>query len=517
MQKIETRKFKYQGKSYEMLVPVFVLWAIAVIGGGFFFSLDGDLSKIFSRYYLVPWVLLVAITIAIPNLYLISKKQFNLFHPLTFAAWSYFIPMFVVGGLILASGISEPFFMSLISDAHYNLPLTMVYVSLSYLGLSVGFFFPFSDKIGIKVGELLPTWEWQTNQIALPAFGLLLIGLTNNVLAYLIGVLGFQRAEEIGSYDGTLFLLTLLWLEASFLLCLWIFKSPQLNVNHYFVIAFLIVVTLSKAAFQGNRGSLLQIFFLITMAFVFSGRKITFKHSVYGSVLLVFVLLFGMIYGTTFRTIKQSEEKVSIEQYSEYVFTAIGTVYEQDFDANLQQGLNAIAERLESVSSLAVLVATYEQQQPYEESYGLDNNIIKDNLVFFIPRLFWQDKPVASVPHNYSDLYFNYRENSFAVTPMGDLLRNFGPIGVPLGMMLLGLILRIIYTSLIEVKINSLWRIVMYYMLLTTVSYEGFFSTIIPYMFKYGAIALLGILFIHLTRFLFLDRNSIKPSARARV
>ena len=503
MQRIEARNFQFQNKSYGMLVPVLVLWAIVAIGGVVFFLFDEDLSKTFSKYYLFPWVLVTAISIALPNLYLIRKKQFNLFHPLTFAAWSYFIPAFVIGGLILSTGMSEPFFMTFISDAHYNLPLTMVYISLGYLGLTVGFFFPFSSKIGGKIGELLPHWDWQPKQIVVPALGLLLIGLANTVLAFLVGVLGFQRSEEIGNYDGTLFLLTLLWLEASFLLCLWIFKSPKLNGSHYLVIGLLTFVTLSKAAFQGNRGSLLQIFFLVTMAFVFSGRKITFKHGFYGSVLLVFALLLGMVYGTTFRNIKQSEERVDIEQYSEYVFTAVGAVFEQDLGANLQQGFSAITERLESVSSLAVVVATYEQQQPYEESYGLDNNIIKDSLIFFIPRPLWQDKPVASEPHKYADLYFNFSENSFAITPMGDLLRNFGPFGVPLGMILLGLILRIIYTSLIEVKPNSLWRITMYYILLTTISYEGFYSTIIPYMFKYGIIAFLGILFIHLTRFLF--------------
>ncbi len=496
MQRIERINYSGQDKRLGILIPVLALWAIVIVVGLVWFLLDTDLSKTFPQYYLFPWVLLTALSIAIPNLYLIKAKQFNFFHPLTFAAWSYFIPAFVIGGLILSTGISEPWFMSLISDAQYNLPLTMVYVSLGYLGLSAGFFFPFSNKLGTKVGELLPNWDWQPKQILIPALGLLLIGLANNVLAFVFGIIGFQRSEEIGAYDGSLFLLTLLWFEASFVLCLWIFKSKQLNVNHYFVIGILAFMTLSKAAFQGNRGSLLLVFILVTMAYVFSGRKITFKHGVYGSLILVAVLLVGMIYGTTFRSIKQTESKVSIDQYIEYVFTAIGSVFEQDLSANLLQGFNAIAERLESVSSLAVVVATHEQLQPYEESYGLDNNIIKDSLIFFIPRILWRDKPVASESHRYADLYFNFSENSFAVTPMGDLLRNFGPVGVPLGMMLLGFFLRVVYTSLVKVKTGSIWRLTMFYMLLTTVSYEGFYSTIIPYLFKYGTVALLGILFI---------------------
>jgi hypothetical protein len=496
MQRLGVNNFPIQNKSLGMLAPILVLWTIVATSVIVWLLLDEDISKTFPQYYLFPWVFVAAISIAIPNLYLIKKKQFNFFHPLTFAAWSYFIPAFIVGGIILSTGISEPWFMSLISDATYNLPLTMVYVSLGYLGLSIGFFLPFSEKIGRKIGEMLPIWEWQANQVTLPAFVLLLIGLANTVLAFFLGILGFQRSAEIGAYDGSLFLLTLLWLEAAFLLCLWIFRAKKFNSNHYFVIGFLALVTFSKAAFQGNRGSLLQVFVLVTMAYVFSGRKITAKHGAYGSLALVGVLLIGMIYGTTFRSIKQTEERISFDQYAEYVFTALGSVFEQDLSANFTIGISAFAERLESVSSLAVVVSTYEQQQPYEESYGLDNNIIKDSLIFFIPRPLWQDKPVASESHRYADLYFNFAENSFTITPMGDLLRNFGSVGVPLGMMLLGYILRILYTSLVEVRPDSMWRLMIYYLLLTTISYEAFYSTIIPILFKHGVVAILGVLFI---------------------
>jgi hypothetical protein len=496
MQRIETRNLFEQKRQTGMLIPVAIFWAVAIIGGLFWFLLDEDFSKTFPQLYLVPWVVLTGICISIPNLYLIRTGQFNFFHPLTFAAWSYFIPAFVFGGLILSTGLSVPFYMSLISDAEFNLPLTMVYVSIGYLGLSLGFFFPFSDKLGRKLGEIIPRWEWESSQVVLPALGLLLIGLANTVLAFVLGILGFQRSEEIGAYDGILFLLTLLWLEAFFVLCLWIFKSKRLNANHFFVIAILFFLTLGKAAFQGNRSSLLHVFFLVAMAYVFSGRKISFKHGVFGSFILVLVILIGMIYGTTFRNIKQTEQRVSIDQYSEYVFVALGSVFEQDIGSNLKQGFNTIADRLESVSSLAVVVATYEELQPYEESYGLDNNIINDSLIFFIPRFLWQDKPVASESHRYADLYFNFAENSFTITPMGDLLRNFGPIGVPIGMILLGFFLRVVYTSLVEVKSNSMWRLTMYYMLLTTISYEGFYSTIIPYLFKYGTVAICGVLFI---------------------
>jgi hypothetical protein len=172
-------------------------------------------------------------------------------------------------------------------------------------------------------------------------------------------------------------------------------------------------------------------------------------------------------------------------------------VTSRNTDSILQQGFYSLAERLDAVSPLAVVVSNYEDLAPYEEGYGLDNNIWKDTVTFFVPRVIWRDKPLASEPRKYGELYFNYGENSFTITPMGDLLRNFGIVGVPLGMMLLGFLLRILYQSLMENQAFSYWRTTLYFMLLTAISYESFFGGIIPYLSKVAVISVVGILVVH--------------------
>jgi hypothetical protein len=145
---------------------------------------------------------------------------------------------------------------------------------------------------------------------------------------------------------------------------------------------------------------------------------------------------------------------------------------------------------------LAVVVSNYETLANYEAGYGLDNNIWKDSLSFLVPRFLWQDKPVATDPYKYGDLYFNYGENAFTLTPMGDLLRNFGPWGVPIGMIFLGFVIRILYASLIENQEFSFWRATIFYMLLTGISYEGSFGLIIPYDIKIALVSLLGLFIV---------------------
>jgi ABC-type multidrug transport system permease subunit len=77
---------------------------------------------------------------------------------------------------------------------------------------------------------------------------------------------------------------------------------------------------------------------------------------------------------------------------------------------------------------------------------------------------------------------------------MGDLLRNFGPYGVPLGMILLGILIRFLYSSLVEGREFEYWRAVVYYMLLTSISYESFYGSILPYFIKVAVISVLGVL-----------------------
>ncbi|HEY8560619.1 MAG TPA: O-antigen polymerase [Pyrinomonadaceae bacterium] len=486
----------FPDKRANLLLPAAILWGVAVVLIVGYYLVDASLNSSGTKYYLLPWIAATGAVVLAPSVYLFYKKKFDLFHPLVLAAWSYFFPAFFIGGLILAGGFSNPYFLNFIQNEAVDLPMTFVYVMLGYAGLTIGFYLPFGKRIGGAIARRLPVLNWTPEGVIKPGLILLGIGLANTILAFSIGLLGFQRVEEIGMFDGVIFLLTFFWLEASFLLWLSIFRSHRLTFNHYLVIAVLLVTSLSKSAFQGNRGSLIQIFIMLAFAFVLSEKKIRLKHKIWGGILLFAALFVGMIYGTTFRSIKTTEERVAMDRYASTVLETFEKIADQDLGANLERGIMALAERFENVSQLAVVVSNYETLASYEAGYGLDNNIWKDSLAFMIPRFIWYDRPVATDPYKYGDLYFNYGENSFTLTPMGDLLRNFGPIGVPLGMIVLGIYLRLIYTSLRENQEFSFWRAALYYMLLTGISFEGSFGLFIPYDLKIGLVSILGLFIV---------------------
>ena len=479
-----------------LLLPIAILCAIGIIFVIAYYLIDASLNATGTKYYLLPWTFLTGAVVLAPSIYLFFKGKFDPFHPLVIAAWTYFFPAFFVGGLIISSGFSNPFFLNFIQNEEYDLPLTMVYVMVGYAGLTLGFYLPVGKRIGEMISRRLPVLNWSTQQVLKPGVILLIFGLVNTMLAFSLGILGFQRVDEIGAFDGILYLLSFFLLEASFLLWMVIFRTTKLNFNHYIVLGILLATTFTKSAFQGNRGSLIQFFTMIAFAFVISGRKILLKHKLWSGFFIVFALLFGMIYGTTFRTIKTTEEKISMGQYADNVVQTFEKISEQNLGDNLENGFLALTERFENVSQLAVVVSNYETLANYEVGYGLDNNIWKDSIAFLIPRFIWQEKYVATDPYKYGDLYFNFGENSFTLTPMGDLLRNFGPIGVPIGMIILGIYLRLIYSSLVENQEFSYWRATLYFMFLSGISYEGSFGLFIPYDLKVGFISVVGLVVV---------------------
>ena len=460
------------------------------------FALNSDISATFPYFFILPWLLAMLVVVLIPSGVLLYQGKFSFDNPLVFATFSYFIPAFFFGGLALAAGVSQPYFLVYIQDAKTNLPLTIQLIMLGHAGLAVGYFLPVGKRVGEYLSGYFKKSDYTESSYVIPGVVLLGLGIVNSAVSLVSGLFGFQRGTEIGTYDGIIFLATLFWLQASFLLWFIIFRQKKFDARSFALIGVLVVSALSKALFAGNRGSLIQIFICIMLAYILAGRAFKFKQIAWASLLLFVAVIAGTIYGTTFRDVKGSEDQQSAVDYTENIFNTFDRIGKNDNASLLGTGLTTLAERIDTLSSVAVVVSNYEQLAPYEESYGLDDNITKDLTTFLIPRVIWADKPVASEARKYSELYFNFGENSFAITPIGDLVRNFGVIGVPIGMLVLGMILRGIYRTLIEDQPRVVWRSTLYFMLLTAISYEGFYGAIIPFLFKVGVTAIVGLLLV---------------------
>ncbi len=474
-----------------------ILMATALFTGLSFLFLVSDVPSDFPYLFLLPWIFALSIVLLVPPAILYYQGKFSFANPIVFATFSYFLPAFVIGGISLSVGWSQPYFLSFVQDATYNFPYTIVLVILGFGGLSVGYFLPIGAKVGGAIGRRLPNTDFSPSTYVIPAFVLFSLGILSSALAFFLGIIGYQRLEQINSYDGLVFLISVFWGQASFVLLYVVFKRSRFDLLTLVIIVPFLITTVGRALYAGSRSNLIHVFTLVLLAYVLSDREMKMRQGILASAFFIVCLALGFVYGTTFRSIKGSSERQDIGTYTQNIFETFENVGRADSLTTMEFGLQSFAERLDIVSSLAVVVSNYEELQPYEESFGLDNNIWKDTATFLVPRVIWNDKPVASDPLKYSDLYFNYGENAFAITPMGDLLRNFGVVGVPVGMLILGILLRTIYRALVEDQPRVLWRVTIYYMLLVSVSYEGFYGTIIPFVFKIGVVGVIGVLFLN--------------------
>ncbi|MEP6947033.1 MAG: hypothetical protein ABJA02_14020 [Acidobacteriota bacterium] len=461
------------------------------------FVLNSDISRSFPYFFMIPWLIALLIVLLIPSAVLWYQGKWSLVNPLLFATFSYFIPAFVLGGVMLATGLSQPYFLVYIQDADVNLPYTIQLIMLGYAGLAIGYFLPFGRMAGAVAAQFYRETTYQDSSYIIPSLVLMSLGIINTAISLLSGLFGYQRGA-IGIYDGIIFLSTLYWMQASFMLWFIIFRQRKLDNRALVIIGILVVSALTKALFAGNRSSFLQIFIYILIAYLLAGREVRVKQIALAGLMLIAALLVGTVYGTIFRDIKGSEDQQSGGAYTENVFNTIDKIGSDDNAPLLGTGFSALAERIDTLSSVAVVVSNYEQLAPYEASYGLDDNITKDLLTFLVPRVIWPDKPLASEPRKYSELYFNYGDNSFAITPIGDLIRNFGVPGVFFGMLILGLILRGLFRWLVEDQPRVLWRSTLYYMLLTGVSYESFYGSIIPFLVKVGFTVIVGLVLVNM-------------------
>lgn len=473
------------------LKPALILWTVALLGV-LWFVLDTGHQTSENRLYIIPWAVALGIITLAPAVYFLLWSKFDLFHPLVFPVWTYFFPGFAIGGLILAAGISQAHYISYIQDETYNLPLTFVYLIVGFLGIVAGFAVPFAKKIGSGISKRLPAWELSDQSARNGGVILLCLGLLNVSIAFVVGALGFQTPEEGSNLAGLSLMSTLFWYQASFLLGLFIFRSERIRSSTLMILGVLVVTAITNALLVGSRGGLFHFILPILFAYFYSGRKIGFRQYATIGVIMLFLLAAGIIYGTAFRNIRETQQSVSLDRYVAVVPTTFSQILEQDPIVVLSEGITTLASRVELVSAVAVVVSNYEVLAPYEEELGISNNIMVETFTFFIPRIIWNDKPTSVEPAKYADLYFNFSENAFSMTPIGDLIRNFGPWGIPVGMLILGMILRVVYTVLVDGQGFSYWKLTLYYLLLTSISYDGTYGGIVPNMVKTAFVGIVG-------------------------
>ena len=430
--------------------------------------------------YLMPSILLVLIVVLTPMAILSLRGQFTLLHPVVYAGWSYFLPVFVVGSTSLVTGVSEPFYLPLIANLQRDLPNTLFIVALGFASLSLGFALPVGRKAGNFVAARIPRWNWPFDKLVGPSLLMILVGEAARFRALTLGSTGYQMAETASLTGNLMTSFAAFSNLAMFSLWFALFQIPKWHLKHFAVAALMLLLAGYWVLVSGSKGQMFWAAMLVFMALMMSRKKISWRTGIMMLVVPLTVLLVGFTYGMTFRTLKGNETVVSPGEYFDLALRTVGEMRDKGIVQNTGAAADLILLRLETTSQVAVIVSNYERLRPLEAGYGLDNNIWTYTWTAFIPRFIWPDKPLISDARAVAALYYDFPSNSFAITPMADLLRNYGLPGIALGMGLLGVGLAVIYYALYTTSVMSTWRAAAYYSFLIGISYESFYGTILP-------------------------------------
>lgn len=420
--------------------------------------------------------------------------RFDLMHPLFFASWFFFLPQFVIVMLLSAMTGEETFFGLYLTHPMEARVAALELAIIGSLGLSAGYLLPLGRRLG-GLGFRTPALETGGHAARLLALLLIGLGLIGAIGAFSSGLLGFQVPERVSTFGA-------LFANLSGLLAAGegvVFFSMFRRRTGWRLLALAATgAAVGVAALSGSRAALFYLALAVVVSYQYSRTRFRLRHVATVGLILAASLWAGMVAGSAFRDVKTEAigrgEELSARKALEVQREAARQVEGVSLMDTIRFGWERIVERLDGVTSLAVIVRRAPELAAAEHEFGIDGNIAKDMATAFVPRFLWPEKPSVPVGRRIGELYFDLQDSSPAVTFMGDLFRNFGVAGVFPGMLLVGVALRAVYAWLIERRALSPLRVGLFLMLSQANNYEGLYGAYFPVLARALAIGVLALL-----------------------
>ncbi|QCK87606.1 hypothetical protein E8L99_18500 [Phreatobacter aquaticus] len=494
-------------------------------------ALDPTLPGPFVRSELTVYVGLIAIAIIVSFGILFRGGRFAVPHPFIHVSWTYLAPIFVGGSLLfVVMGISDTP-QEFIQTPSSDYRLTILFMAIGIAALALGMLVGRPRAIGLQLGARLPHLVWPNSMALGAGIALVLVGAAIQFVNFQSGLIGYQLGST-GPFTALFYYLGLVFQLGQFLVWFAIFSKSrvgraQLTAGMVSVLTMLLVAMLA-----GSRGLLFSCWIIMVLACFSAHRRPSMRHLVVLAIAGVLSIGLGFTLGTLFRhlkaglleqpaptrTLQQSRSAQnpptqstappsaptfqSAEDWARFAQrpmtlqdqadTLRGAVSLAGGGQYLPMVLRAFAARTNTLSQITVLVSR-RHELIASMPPSLHSGILIGIATALVPRVLWPGKPVIGDVAAHARLFFDFEGNSFAVTPVGDLLLNFGPAGIVPGMILLGMLMSLLYATLVEAVPGSAARAAIYVVMLTQFSMEGFFSTIIPSLLRSGLVAVIAI------------------------
>lgn len=433
------------------------------------------LCDLMDRHALV-LVALNAIVLGIPCVEQWRSRKYDLFHPMLWYAVMYGFPMVIVKGTSLALGAESPF-LSLTRDPEASLRRALVYSLLGSICLMIGFY---GSRYRRKAPPRFVGKSCHFSVIALSVC--FTIGTTALLLLSSEGAFGSSLSGELNLNWGRISWLRpfSVWQGAALFLTVFVVASHRLRGYRGLAVAFA-AISLVFAALAGSRSAIFATVLLIIAASSYARYPVrrVGKLMKWGFVAAA-ALALGVLVISQYRQIRNAYYfgvRITMRQSGELVAESVKALGRSDSKTRTNFLIDQFLVRFVALENLGVTLARHEELRDAEIRVGMDDNIRKELLWGFVPRILFPEKPLIGMfGLLFSRLYLNLEDVTWnGPTVVGDLHRNGGPVAVASGMALLGVVLRWLYERFI-VGGQNLPMAALYFFILSRVNWEGTFS-----------------------------------------
>ncbi|MCB1249687.1 MAG: hypothetical protein KDB36_09780 [Acidimicrobiales bacterium] len=425
--------------------------------------------------------------------------------PLVLAGWVFWFPMFCLGGVSLALGWFRPYYLDLVADPSAALLAAQLWALVGFGALALGTALPGLVRAGSWLAGRLPAGDWPPGRTLAPAAVLTVAGLGVSAVALLTGQVGYEAAtrQEVSPLPAYVQTIAVVGVAL-----VWVDLLRRASPSRRRVVATCAVlggVALVSTGLAESRAMLAT--WVLVLVLVAAVVRAPIPRRVAAGVLLAAgcALAVGAVVGSTYREQRAgltdgagTAPSASTAGRGEDLVAALRRTVERGPD-NAAYLRDRAVQRLEAPGTLAVIAARAEELDGVDEAAGAPT-VVSSTIGAFVPRLVWPSKPATGDPGAISRLYFAFEDNAFAVTPMGDLLRDLGPVAVPVGMALVGIVLRLVHTALVRAPDAGAGRVAAYVTLLARAPswFEGPYGNVLADLVRVGLVVAVALAFVHL-------------------
>ncbi|MEE8475350.1 MAG: hypothetical protein V3T01_08375 [Myxococcota bacterium] len=342
------------------------------------------------------------------------------------------VPAFAI--YLPAAGPVEPAGMTFTAVSASDIITGQVIALVALISLLVGYALPMAPLIASVIPKPKRDWPLRTTFLV----GCMMIPFGWAI--ELIATFGFLPAALGSGFLGALSLSA--WFGLSVLALAFIrYRSYSALI----LLLVLVPVSMGFAFFSGSKGQFLRPVMLIVLV------SWLYRREIRGRWVLAGILAGALVYpaGTFYRNaVKGGETTASMLRHpAETVSDVAAYVSEYSIGGYLTEGVTRLAHRFDGLGRSSVIIRETPSRVPFQGGWTLAQIPLA-----YIPRVLWPGKPSLGIGQWITDTYGagSHIRSSTGPTWVGEFYLNFGTVGVIVGMLTMGFLLRLLHECLLR-------------------------------------------------------------------